>query len=128
MALRCPKCKAGALKVVAALELGPDKRSDEVAFQVVACTACGFEGVAVYEESRRGALDDESWSHTAWAADDSAIAAARRLIASCRRPRYATCTCPAHARARGVVRGENIPELEGVDWETPLPIHFISSR
>ena len=55
MSFACPECLTKSLKITAKLELPPDSRSDEITVQVVACSRCGFAGVAVYEESRRGA-------------------------------------------------------------------------
>jgi hypothetical protein len=54
-----PECHANSLAITQSIELPPDGRSDEISLQIVACQACGFAGTAVYEESRRGALDSE---------------------------------------------------------------------
>jgi hypothetical protein len=125
MPLQCPACESSALRVEAAIELGSDDRSDEVALQVVACAACGFEAVAVYAESRRGALGDESVSHFAFPADPAAVAKVRRIIASCPRARDAACACAAHRRAREMA-GEPAA-LTGAECPRPLPIVFIRS-
>lgn len=60
----CGSCRRPQLRIVASKDIGADSRSDEVAIQVVECEGCGFRGIAVYEESRRGA--DESWHHTGY--------------------------------------------------------------
>lgn len=57
----CPACKEKSLAIIKSLDLGPDKRSDEVAIQCVECQNCEFKGIAIYEESRRGA--SESINH-----------------------------------------------------------------
>lgn len=51
------------LKTTHSLELGPDHRSDERTLQTIECSNCSFKGIAVYEESRRGSFDSESWHH-----------------------------------------------------------------
>jgi len=122
MALRCPDCGVAALGIEESIELGSDDRSDEVALQIVECHACGAEYVAVYEESRRGALDDESVWHAAYPADTEALNEVRSIIASCRDPREADCGCRGHQRAREFVQDEDSP---GVDWEQPKPIVFV---
>ncbi len=59
----CPDCQANPLKITQSLELPSDIRNDEITLQIVHCDECGFHGLAVYQESRRGALDSESWEH-----------------------------------------------------------------
>jgi len=67
MPFRCPDCLSpNGLEVGAAIQLPPDSRSDEFYLQLVRCRQCGFRGAAVYEESRRGALDADDWSHTGY--------------------------------------------------------------
>jgi uncharacterized Fe-S cluster-containing radical SAM superfamily enzyme len=64
----CPVCGHKTLNIDASFDLGPDgdSDSDENAIQVVGCAACGFQGIACYEESRRGALDSDSFRHTGY--------------------------------------------------------------
>jgi len=62
----CPECNEKFLKITHSLPLGPDYRSDERLLQIIKCEGCNFEGVAIFEESRRGGLDSESWSHTGY--------------------------------------------------------------
>ena len=62
MGFVCPRCgKPGTLGITHAIELPAtlSPGSDELALQLLACAACGLHAVAVYEESRRGALDRE---------------------------------------------------------------------
>ena len=63
MSFLCPECSSRSLNIILSLELPPDSRSDEITLQTVECSQCGFSGIAVYEESRRGALDSESVDH-----------------------------------------------------------------
>ncbi len=66
MPFQCPECSTKTLKITHKLELPPDSRSDEITLQIIECSGCGFGGIAVYEESRRGALDDDSFDHTGY--------------------------------------------------------------
>lgn len=62
----CGKCNSKSLTITNSFDLGPDNRSDDRFLQTIKCTRCGFKGIAVYEESRRGSFDSESWSHTGY--------------------------------------------------------------
>jgi len=54
MAFQCPECKRdSSLRIVQRIEVPPDSRSDQITLQVVRCGSSQFEGIAVYEESRR---------------------------------------------------------------------------
>jgi hypothetical protein len=97
MPFTCPECHTpGALRITHRLELPPDARSDEITLQVVRCSQCRFEGLAVYEESRRGALDDESFSHTGYEAEKAGVSALKKAISRCPRPGNPRCACAAH--------------------------------
>lgn len=69
----CPECNEKFLKITHSLSLGPDYRSDERLLQIIKCTECNFEGIAIFEESRRGSLDGESWSHTGYKSSDGIL-------------------------------------------------------
>ena len=60
--LSCPLCQGG-LEVDVSVEVGSTDLFDEVTVQYVYCAQCGTEAPAVYEESRRGSLQDESVHH-----------------------------------------------------------------
>lgn len=101
MPFTCPECStARSLKITHRLELPGDSRSDEIALQIVHCARCGFSGVAVYEESRRGALDDESFDHTGYRLPAKDLQALKKTMAQCPTPKNRRCRCPAH-RALG---------------------------
>jgi hypothetical protein len=80
------------------MELPADSRSDEITLQVVSCAGCGFAGIAVYEESRRGSLDTESVDHRGYRATPEDVAAVRRTISKCNNPRNPRCKCAAHTK------------------------------
>lgn len=63
---KCPECKHKTLRITQSLELGSDARSDERTIQAIECSGCGFKGIAIYEESRRGSFDSESWNHNGY--------------------------------------------------------------
>jgi len=73
MSLLCSCCKCYTLKVDYSVELYPDKDFDESSIQIVKCSTCQFEGIAIYEESRRGSLDSESVSHIAYKVPNSKL-------------------------------------------------------
>jgi C4-type Zn-finger protein len=66
MALQCPKCNEYSLKITDKMNLPPDSHSDEIIIQIINCDNCDFEGIAIYEEFRRGSLDDESYIHVGY--------------------------------------------------------------
>ena len=98
MAFFCPECASKSLDITAGLELPPDSRSDEITLQTVKCDQCGFAGVAVYEESRRGSLDRESVSHIGYRLPAKDRQSVERAIKRCPHPRNARCRCAAHRR------------------------------
>lgn len=97
MAFICPNCsRVGALRIVSRIELPPDSRSDEISLQIVSCAQCGFVGIAVYGESRRGALDGESFNHIGYYVEQDDVAKLRRKIKACPTPKDPHCQCPSH--------------------------------
>lgn len=63
----CPACKsANGINIIKSADIGADKDFDEVALQLIECKECGRKGLALYQESRRGRLDDESVTHTGY--------------------------------------------------------------
>jgi hypothetical protein len=84
------------LQIRQRIELPPDGRSDEIALQIVRCDRCGFGGIAVYQESRRGALDDESFDHTGYQVSAQDLSQIHRAISRCPKPRDPRCKCASH--------------------------------
>jgi hypothetical protein len=98
MAFRCPQCLLpGSLEIDCSIELPPDRRSAEIALQVIACSACAFRGLAVYSEARGSVPESERWQHTGYWVSPDAVLSAREAIRSCADPHNRRCTCPAHA-------------------------------
>lgn len=101
MPFQCPECSAPkSLEIALKIELPPDSRSDEITLQIVECSQCGFAGIAVYEESRRGALGTESFDHTGYYVSADDLKALRKTIKGCPKPKNWRCDCLAH-RALG---------------------------
>jgi ferredoxin len=99
MSFKCPNChEAAALNIVNSLQVPPDDRSDDILLQVIGCSQCGFRGLAVYEESRRGALETDSWDHTGYKVDSQVVEDIEQAIRRCPDPFDWRCQCPAHLR------------------------------
>jgi len=97
MPFPCPKCsEPKSLSITLSFELPPDNRSDEITLQIVECSQCGFAGIAVYEESRRGALDAESFHHTGYCVSAAGLRSLREMIEGCPDPRNSRCQCAVH--------------------------------
>jgi hypothetical protein len=98
MGFYCPDCSTTGrtLEIISSIELPADSRSDEIALQLVRCSRCRLEAVAVYEESRRGLLSGESTSHVGYRVGDAVVREIRRLIRSCPARSNPRCTCPGH--------------------------------
>lgn len=101
MSFACPDCLTpDSLDVTLSIALPPDSRSDEIVLQIVECSHCGFRGAAVYEESRRGALDSDAWDHTGYRLREGQWTPLIDTIRRCPNPRDERCRCAAH-RALG---------------------------
>ena len=97
MPFRCPDCDTpGSLKITHRLELPPDANWDEIALQIVRCSRCGFMGLAVYEESRRGALDSEIVHHSGYSIDGEDLKSILGMIRKCPEPMNVKCNCRIH--------------------------------
>ena len=97
MRFLCPSCASpDGLEILAGLEVGADARSDEIRLQVLACRACGARFAGVYEESRRGALDAESWHHDAVRLPAEALDVVAAAIDACPEPDDDGCSCAGH--------------------------------
>lgn len=96
MSFLCPQCQHETLGIEHTLELPPDSLSDEIMLQLIRCATCGFAGAGVYEESRRGALDSESWHHDGYTLPTADLQRLQRLMAHCPHPHDSDCDCPTH--------------------------------
>lgn len=96
MAFDCPSCQRPRIHITMSLELPPDSRSDEITLQVIECAVCGFSGVAVYEESRRGRLQWDNFTHTGYALPLGEIELIKQFLQRCDQRRNRECDCVTH--------------------------------
>lgn len=97
MGFECPSCEdKRSLQIVARIELPPDVRSDEIALQILNCSSCDFQGVGVYEESRRGSLGSESYDHYGFTLPNAEFSALKAKVKRCPRPSNPRCSCKSH--------------------------------
>jgi hypothetical protein len=92
----CPDCGEAGLAGGLGIELPPDSWSDEISLGPISCTLCAFRGIGVYQESRRGRLDSESWQHAGYPAAGSLCDALQQSINLCPDAGKKNCTCPTH--------------------------------
>jgi hypothetical protein len=96
MGFVCPECLQDTLEIEQSLDLPADGIWDGITLQFVTCDRCGFAGAAVYCESRRGELTDESWRHDGYYIPVGALRAWRVAWAHCPTPADPHCRCPVH--------------------------------
>jgi hypothetical protein len=96
MTFKCPACAVNTLIITRSIDLPPDAHNDELTLQIVQCGSCQFHGAAVYEESRRGPLDSESWRHHGYQLSDADWEALVAAINRCPAPRNEGCACATH--------------------------------
>ena len=84
---QCPDCSnPRSLRITSRLELPPDSRSDEISLQIIQCRNCGFAGLAIYEESRRGSLDSEIVNHIGYHVHAQDLEILKAMIKRCPEP------------------------------------------
>jgi len=96
MAWICPTCETPHLEAGEGLELPADALWDEISFRLAACSTCGFRAAAVYQESRRGSLEDDTWQHAGYSLDPSTYDLLRDMLRACPNPADKRCACPVH--------------------------------
>jgi hypothetical protein len=60
-----------------------------------------MEAIAVYEESRRGALDQEAWEHYGYCISQAEMDELKGLLAQCPKSQDAGCRCQSHVELQG---------------------------
>ena len=97
MSFVCPEClTANALRISESITLPPDSRSDDILLQIIKCTQCRFQGAAIYEESRRGGFDSESWTHEGFRLSAKELKQLAALINRCPNKKNKNCQCSSH--------------------------------
>jgi len=93
----CPGCgRAGAPGIARRIALPGDRRSDEIALEILAC-ACGFKAIAVAEHRRKAALKGGASDRVGYRLTAAAVDLLAHLIARCPEPAEEYCRCEAHA-------------------------------
>ncbi len=59
----CPQCQQNQLTIELTSDIEPDEYNDEAKLQTIVCENCNYKGIAIYQESHRGALDNYNFSH-----------------------------------------------------------------
>jgi hypothetical protein len=108
MTMLCPDCNANTLHVQRSLELPPDGYNDKIRLQLVGCTTCGLEALAVYKETRRGSLDAESWQHEGLRVSETDFQTVAAAIQRCPRPLDKQCSCLTH---------QTLGQTSGYSWD-----------
>ncbi|MCJ7622817.1 MAG: hypothetical protein MUO76_04885 [Anaerolineaceae bacterium] len=93
---QCPQCNSYSLKITASIDLPYDHKWDDITLQTVKCAGCGFTGLATYLESRRGALDSETWYHDGYHVSKEVVGKVTKYIKNCPKPRDKRCGCASH--------------------------------
>ena len=117
MSFHCPDCSTKSLAIVLRLELEPDSCWDEITLQTLACNRCGLTGLAVYQESRRGALDAEIVHHNGYRVGGADFKRVERAIKHCPAPGERHCGCFAHRVFGGKDSSGRWNGLDGVAHE-----------
>ena len=93
----CPACgRADALGVARRIVLPGDRRSDEIAREILAC-ACGLKAIAVAEHLRRAALRGGASDRVGYRLPGAGVDLLAYLIERCPAPAEEYCRCAAHA-------------------------------
>ena len=95
MAFKCPACEGGSLKIELSMELPPGD-VDETSVQMVKCENCGFRGIAVYEESRRGSMSSDSFWHMGFEVSDEDLQFVQNGFRLCPARSNQNCQCETH--------------------------------
>jgi hypothetical protein len=97
MGFACPRCAgAGTLEIARRIVLPGDRRSDEIALEILAC-ACGFKCVAAIEQARRPALRAPASDRVGYRLPAAAVDLLAFLVARCPDAAEEYCPCPIHA-------------------------------
>ncbi|MFZ2190519.1 MAG: hypothetical protein WA057_00390 [Candidatus Magasanikiibacteriota bacterium] len=62
----CPECRQKQLAIGLSYDIEPDEYNDEARLQTIICKNCNFQGIALYQESHRGNLDETNFTHTGY--------------------------------------------------------------
>lgn len=97
---RCPLCDENSLEIGESLELTPNGEWDEEALQLISCSICESAGLALYQEHRRGALDQETTQHNGAFLPLAELLPIRASLLLCPKSKSAGCGCSIHREMR----------------------------
>lgn len=109
----CPACAAPTLGISATLAVPGDDTWDEITLQVLACGRCGLRALAVYRESRRGALDSEAYWHDGYHVSPADVDRVAADLTLCPRSADEACACAVHRRL-GAQRAGRWVDVAGI--------------
>ena len=66
----CPECRQKQLTIELSHDIEPDEYNDEAKLQTIICKNCNFQGIALYQESHRGNLDETNFTHTGYSVSE----------------------------------------------------------
>ncbi len=119
MGFDCPHCQTtGSLQIITGVDLPSDERSDEIAIQTIECSHCGKHGMAIYEESRRGALDEDHWSHTGFWLNENSKTRLDLLLKDC----TGTNAEESIKILNGIYKNKFVGSRVEVDWNSGFEI------
>ena len=96
MAFKCPACEGGSLEIELSMELPWDGGAVERSVAIVKCEGCGFRGISVYEESRRGSMDSESFWSFVYEVSEKDLQLMASGFALCPDHQNKDCQCETH--------------------------------
>jgi len=115
------------MQMKAAIELPPDGRSDEITLSVCECPLCKAMAVTVYQESRRGSLDDDSSEVAGYRLQAKDYSLLVDLIGRCPARERKHCECSTH-RILGRERPDGIWDgltLNGITPAGYFDVEFV---
>ena len=125
MSFECPSCLNTTLKISGRLEIPPDSAWDEITLQIVKCRSCDLQGIAVYQESRRGSLDDEIIHHTGYHIPLDELKELKTNLKKCPDPGNTRCNCTIHQKYNQRTTGGRWSPPITMDWKTSFHIKYI---
>jgi len=124
MGIICPACSRNSLTITSKIELPPNERSDEVTLQLIECNKCGFQGIAVYEESRRGKINSDTFSHRGYKVSSELLNKLKEIVDQCPDPNNSKCRCKAHRYFINLYRAGKWGWLEEQSKHKPFEITY----
>ena len=119
MTFKCPKCQSE-LQIDSCLDLPYDSRSDEITLQILRCGGCKFSCIAIYEESRRGAIDSDCNDYNAYDVGSLEVDRLAKLISKCPDPRNPDCPCPTHTELGRQDKGGRWIGIKSANYQNRL--------